>query len=96
MDRELIVEGKMTSIEYKNPLKTRNFEFKLIFFLYIESFLQTRPEDVSKEFLKVFRSFLALNFCSLTHYKKLWYNCSLFVSTSFDPNYVTSRLMRSS
>ena len=30
--------------------------------------------------------FLALNFCSLTDYQKLWHNCSLFVKTSFDPN----------
>ena len=29
---------------------------------------------------------LALNFCSLTDYQKLWPNCSLFVKTSFDPN----------
>ena len=29
--------------------------------------------------------FLALNFCSLTDYKKLWHNCSLFVKISFDP-----------
>ena len=28
--------------------------------------------------------FLALNFCSLTDYQKLWHNCSLFVKTSFD------------
>ena len=30
--------------------------------------------------------FLALNFCSLTDYQKLWHNCSLFVKTSFDSN----------
>ena len=30
--------------------------------------------------------FLALNFCSLTDYKKTWHNCSLFVNTSFDLN----------
>ena len=30
--------------------------------------------------------FLALNFCSLTDCQKLWYNCSLFVNTSFDTN----------
>ena len=30
--------------------------------------------------------FLALNFCSLTDYQKLWHNCSLFVNTSFDTN----------
>ena len=30
--------------------------------------------------------FLALNFCSLTDYQKLWYSCSLFVNTSFDTN----------
>ena len=30
--------------------------------------------------------FLAVNFCSLTDYQKLWHNCSLFVKTSFDPN----------
>ena len=30
--------------------------------------------------------FLALNFCPLTDYQKLYYNCSLFVNTSFDPN----------
>ena len=33
--------------------------------------------------------FLALHFCSLTGYQKLygnWYNCFLFVNTSFDPN----------
>ena len=30
--------------------------------------------------------FLALNFCSLTDYQKLWHNCSLFVKRSFDPN----------
>ena len=35
-------------------------------------------------------------FCSLTDYQKLWHNCSLFVKTSFDPNYVTPRLMTSS
>ena len=28
--------------------------------------------------------FLALNFCSLTDYQKLWYNCSWIVYTSFD------------
>ena len=28
--------------------------------------------------------FLALNFCSLIDCQKLWYNCSLFVNTSFD------------
>ena len=39
--------------------------------------------------------FLALNFCSLTDYQKLWYNCFLFVKTSFDFNEVTSRLMTS-
>ena len=27
--------------------------------------------------------FLALNFCSLTDCQKLWYNCSLFVNTTF-------------
>ena len=30
--------------------------------------------------------FLALNFCSLIDCHKLWYNCSLFVNTSFDTN----------
>ena len=30
--------------------------------------------------------FLALNFCSLTDYQKLWHNCSLFVKTSLDFN----------
>ena len=30
--------------------------------------------------------FLALNFCFLTDYQKLWYTCFLFVKTSFDPN----------
>ena len=30
--------------------------------------------------------FLALNFCSLTDYQKIWHNCSLFVKTYFDPN----------
>ena len=30
--------------------------------------------------------FLALNYCSLTDYEKLWSNCSLFVNTSFDVN----------
>ena len=40
--------------------------------------------------------FLALNFCSLTDYQKLWHNCSLFVKTSWDSNQVTSRLMTSS
>ena len=39
--------------------------------------------------------FLALNFCSLTDYQKLWHNCSLFVKTSFDFNKVTSQLMTS-
>ena len=39
---------------------------------------------------------LALNFCSLTDCQKFWYNCSLFVNTSFDLNYVTSQLMASS
>ena len=34
--------------------------------------------------------FLALNFCSLTDCQKLWHNCSLFVNTSFDINYVRS------
>ena len=34
--------------------------------------------------------FLALNFCSLTDCQKLWHNCSLFVNTFFDTNYVTS------
>ena len=29
---------------------------------------------------------LALNLYSLTDYQKLWYHCSLFVSTSFDAN----------
>ena len=29
--------------------------------------------------------FLALNFCSLTDYQKLWHNCSLFVKTYFNP-----------
>ena len=37
--------------------------------------------------------FLAFNFCSLTDYQKLWYNCSLFVNTYFYSNYVTSRLI---
>ena len=46
--------------------------------------------------LEGIRISLALNFCSLTDCQKLWYNCSLFVNTSFDPNYVTSRLMTSS
>ena len=32
------------------------------------------------------RMHLALNFCSLNDYQKLWHNCSLFVKTSFDPN----------
>ena len=40
--------------------------------------------------------FLALNFCSLTNYLKLWHNCSLFVKTSFDPKSVTSQLVMSS
>ena len=40
--------------------------------------------------------FLALNFCSLTNYQKLWHNCSLFVKTSFDPKSVTSQLVMSS
>ena len=41
--------------------------------------------------------FLALNFCSLTDYQKLWHNCSLLiVIISFDPNSVTSRLTTSS
>ena len=30
--------------------------------------------------------FMALNFCSLTDYQKLCYNCSLFVNTCFDSN----------
>ena len=30
--------------------------------------------------------FLALNFCSLADYQKLWHNCSLFAKTFFDPN----------
>ena len=30
--------------------------------------------------------FLALNFCCFTDFQKLWYNCSLFVSTCFDAN----------
>ena len=30
--------------------------------------------------------FLALNFCRLTDWQKLWYNCSLFVNTFFDVN----------
>ena len=30
--------------------------------------------------------FLALNFCCFTDCQKLWYNSSLFVSTSFDAN----------
>ena len=30
--------------------------------------------------------FLALNFCSLTDYQKLWHNCSLFVKTFSDRN----------
>ena len=30
--------------------------------------------------------FLALNFCSLTDYQKIWYDCFLFVNTSFDTN----------
>ena len=29
-------------------------------------------------------TFLALNFCSLTDYQKLFHNCSLFVKTFFD------------
>ena len=29
--------------------------------------------------------FLALNFCSLTDYQKLWQHCSLFIKTSFNP-----------
>ena len=31
-------------------------------------------------------NFLALNFCSLTDYQKLWHNCFLLVKTSFDLN----------
>ena len=34
--------------------------------------------------------FLALIFFSLTDHQKLWYNGSLFVKRSFEPNYVTS------
>ena len=30
--------------------------------------------------------FLALNYCCLADYQKLWYNCSFFVNTSFDAN----------
>ena len=30
--------------------------------------------------------FLALNLCCSIDYQKLWYNCSLFVNTSFDTN----------
>ena len=30
--------------------------------------------------------YLALNFCSLTDYRKLWYNCSLLVKIYFDAN----------
>ena len=39
---------------------------------------------------------LALNFCSLTDCKTFWYNCSLFVNTSFDTNKVTPQMMTSS
>ena len=30
--------------------------------------------------------FLALNFCCLADCQKLWYNCSFFVNTFFNPN----------
>ena len=30
--------------------------------------------------------FLALNFCCLTDCQKIWYSCSLLVTTSFDSN----------
>ena len=33
--------------------------------------------------------FFVSNFCCLTDFQKLWYNCSMFVSTSFDAIYVT-------
>ena len=34
--------------------RTRNFQFRLILFLYIGSFLENKPEDVLKVFLKLF------------------------------------------
>ena len=39
-------------------------------------------------------SFLALDFCSLTDYQKLWHNCSLIVKTSFDSTCVLTTKMQ--
>ena len=42
------------------------------------------------------QGFLALNFCCLTDWQKLWCHCSMLVNTSFDANKVTSQPMTSS
>ena len=48
-----------------------------------------RPRSLEGEGVKLTpyptRVFL-LKFCCLTNCQKFWYNCSLFVDTSFDPN----------
>ena len=31
--------------------------------------------------------FFGFNFCSLSVYQKLWYNCSLFITTCFDNHF---------
>ena len=78
----------------------RHFLFNIVYFSTRKRKLSTTINYVlslTLEGIRGFDFFLALNFRSfMTDYQKLWYNCSLFVNTSFDPNKVTLQLMTSS